>query len=536
MRAARLCLSLTLCAALACRSRATAPAPAPAAPEEPPPARPDGVVLRAHLGQPRTTLDALNTALGLRHPVDLMLVASLGIDVAVVGAIDAARPLDLAVLHGTSPAWVLALTPAGASHARSMLASRYRFAPTPGLGERLEMRGGVGLSNPDSVVPCALVRVPSTVSSRVVCASSPEALTRAGRWLAFESAAHANEHNDLRAVFEAGPMRADLATALRAWGERTQQELLASASAERRLRGRAPDYGDPEALVAALAPLVGAASDSVATLDRASMELSVSPSALSLTADLAWPAGAVSPAHDDLRARRAVEPTHPLAPLLPADALAVFGDRASAASRAETLRTLTSTLVRVLGDRVPAPDAMRTELDALLAHTGDGMVMAVSRDAPTGVELTVALSQTDRGAGARSSLARLVGAPWLRGMRVGTAPTVTALREGVLLSRGADAPALAMGVRADALVMVLGRHAAATLDGTTLRAQGPASALWRDARASVVLALDVAALGIEGGGPLRLRYGPANDDTARMEVTMPPRALALLGLLGTPPR
>lgn len=534
MRRAGLLAALVAC--LSCRGRAPAADAAPFVTEAPPPSRPTDALAVAHLGRPRATFETLGEALGANRPPDLVLVAALGLDVAVVAAVDTTRPVDVVALGGAHPGYALALTPAGAAHARSLLATRYRFTHVDGLGERVAPRGDPGLSSPEHRVPCALVRVPSTISSRVVCASDEAALLAAGRWIAYESASRAELRTDFEATLDGRGARG-AGEALRAVIAATQQRLLAEASAARREHDRPPDYGDPEALVTELGGITEELSSALSAVRRATLRADVSRERVELSVDLALPADGATLLSADARDRSAVPLEHPMAALLPADAVFMLGDRAPAASRAETLRRITASAIRVLGDRVTLASAARTDLDALVSHTGDDLALAVARDAPEGLEVSLALSQTDSGAGARAALSRIAAAPWLRGLRVGAAPSVTAIRDGVVITRAATGtpgtlspPSLAMGVRAGALVMVLGRHAQASLDASSLRASGPAPALLGSLRASVAGALDLASLGLRVSSPVSFTWGaqPAEGGlSATLRVTAPTAALAL---------
>ncbi len=531
MRRAGVLAALFAC--LACRTRAVAPDASSPAVVEPPPSRPANALAVAHFGKPRETFEALGDALGARRPPDLVLVAALGVDVAVVAAVDTARPIDVVALGGARSGFAFAMTPTGAAHARSMLASRYRFAHVDGLGERIEPRGDPGLSSSERRVPCALVSVPSSVSARVVCASDVAALTSAGRWIAYESAARAATHDDFEATVEGDGTRG-AGEALRTAIEGLRQSLLANASAARREHDRPPDYGDPEALVGELGGVSEGLSAALSSVRRATARAEVSRERVALTVDLALPPDGDSLIAVDARERSALPGEHPLAAMLPADALFMMGDRAPGASRTEALRRLTSAALRVLGDRVTTPAAARADLDALVAQSGDGLALAIARDAPEGFELSLALSQRDNGASARAALARIAQAPWLRGLRVGAAPVVTPLRDGVVIARAAApgvqaAPSLAMGLRAGALVVVLGRHAQTSLDASALRATGPAPALLASLRASVAGALDLRPLGVQTA-PLSFTYGarPSNGAlTATLHVDAPAPALAL---------
>ena len=225
---------------------------------------------------------------------------ALGVDVAVLSAIDPARPIDVAVLSSPTGSYAFAMTPGGAGHARSLLSSRYRFVPEAGLGERLSLRGDPGLSSPEHRLPCALVRVPARVPSRVVCASDEAALREAGRWVAFESAARADDHNDLDVTLDGDGVARDLAPALRGATALLQRQLLAAASAARRAHDRPPDFGDPEALVGLLGEAVRSLADDVVAARSITLRADVTrANGADLTLRVTFPAtGGASLAHE----------------------------------------------------------------------------------------------------------------------------------------------------------------------------------------------------------------------------------------------
>jgi hypothetical protein len=462
-----------LAVALVTSCRARAPAPTPDAAVERPPVRPASVVGRAHLGRPRATVEAINDALDARRPADFLLAVALGVDVAVLSAIDPARPIDVALLSSPAGAYAFAMTPAGAGHARSLLSSRYRFVPEAGLGERLTLRGDPGLSSPEHRLPCALVRVSARVPSRVVCASDEAALREAGRWVAFESAARADDPADLDVTFDGEGLARDVAPALRGATALLQRQLLAAASAARRAHERPPDYGDPEALVGLLGEAVTALARDVAAARSLTLHADVSgATGVDLTLRVAFPTTGGAALADDARARVGVAGPHPLHGLLPADALVTAASRTSLDARRAWLASLVTSSLRVLGDRVLTPEIARRDLDALLANAGEAVAFAAAPDGRSGVELTLALAQTDQGAAARAVLARMALAPWLRGLRLGAPVTVTTVRDGLVVTAappGQAVTAAALGVRQGALVVVLGHHAGASLDAVNVR-------------------------------------------------------------------
>jgi len=521
MRARLLAVALVT----SCRSRA--PAPPPDAAVERPPSRPASVVGRAHLGRPRATIEAVNDALDARRPADFLLAVALGVDVAVLSAVDPARPIDVAMLSSPAGSYAFAMTPGGATSARSLLSSRYRFVPEVGLGERLTLRGDPGLSSPEHRLPCALVRVPARVPSRVVCASDEAALREAGRWVAFESAARADDHNDLDATLDGDGIARDLAPALRGATALLQRQLLAAASAARRAHDRPPDFGDPEALVGLLGDAVRALADDVAAARSITLRADVTrASGVDLTLRVTFPPTGGASLADDARARVGVTGPHPLQGLLPADALVTAASRTSPEARRASLAALVAASLRVLGDRVTTPDLARRDLDALVANAGDAVAFAVAPDGRSGVELTLALSQTDQGVAARATLARMVAAPWLRALGFGAPATVAAAREGLVVTAapsGETATMVALGVRQGALVAVVGHNARTSLDAVSARAMGEGTA----AESAV------AELRVTPAEPtLRVTYGAAWEARAEVVATararVPMRAVAAL--------
>lgn len=506
------------CASLACRGR---PRPPPAAAESPAPSRPAGLAGRAHLGAPRSLVDAIDQALGARHPPELLLAVGLGVDVAVLSAVDLARPVDVALLGAPAGAFAFALTPAGAGNARSLLAPRYRLTVEPGLGERLQPRGDPGLSAGDRRLPCALVRVPARVPVRVVCASDESALRAAGRWVAYESAARADDRDALTVDLDGEGRAGDLVPALREAARGLGRQLLAAAGAARRSHDRPPELGDPEAAASLLGELARALVDDVAAARAVTLRATLREGSVDVTAGVTFPAAGGGPLAADARARAGVTGPHPLLALVPADAVFTAASRTAPAARRAGLAALTDGALRVLGARVPAPELARRDLDALLAHSAEGVAVAAAPDARGGLELTLALAQDDQGAGARATLARLALAPWLR---AGGA-TVTPLRDGLVVTPPAPAArALALGLRRGALLCVLGRNARATLDAAGLRGEGepePAGAF-----AELRLA--------PTDDPLRVTWEAsraAEGVTATARTTLPPRALAALAAL-----
>lgn len=534
--------------ALACRGRD----PAPPRPETPPapPSRPEGLVATAHLSHPRATTETIGTAIGSRLPVDFLLGLSLGVDVALLAAVDSARPIDVALVKTPDGAgsYVFAMTPPTSAHARSALSARYRFVHAEGLGDRVEPRGDPGLSDTRRRLPCALVTVPSAISTRVVCGADEAALLRAGRWIAFESASRAGESEDFELTAQGEALQREVVPPLRRALGGLRARLAADASAARREHAGPPDYGDPEVMVSLLGDVADEVAAGVGALAKASARMHVTTERTTLTLDLDTRGEDPSLFATDMRERVGAPTEHPLAAMLPADAWWMFDHRGGGSTRGALAPKITHAALRVLGQRVTDRAGARADLDALFARSGDELAWAIARDGARGAELSLVLAQTDQGAGARNALARIARAPWLRGARLGAPLTVSAIPDGISLTQ-ASAPTLAaprapggapeapramvVGVRGGALVIVVGTHARNTLDGVAARAGGFVPGVIAEGAASVVGGVDLAALGANEGRA-QFSYAARRDGDmvrATLRIEAPTRLLGALRAL-----
>src|SRR6185369_6940564 len=80
----------------ACSHHPTA-RPDVAPPPLPPPTRPTDVLVSAHFGQPRATVEALSALTGSRIPFELGLALALGVDGTILAASDTSQPIDFFV-------------------------------------------------------------------------------------------------------------------------------------------------------------------------------------------------------------------------------------------------------------------------------------------------------------------------------------------------------------------------------------------------------------------------------------------------------
>jgi hypothetical protein len=469
-------------------SSSTAPAAArdAAPPAPPPPARPAGLLLEAHFGQPRATATALGQLMGSRLPLELGLALSLGISSTVLSAADLTRPLDV-VVAGTAeqPHVVWVFTPGAQNLLRSTLAARYRLTPVPGLGDQLEPRTPGAARSREA--HCALVHVPGP-AERIVCSQQPEGLAYAGRYAAYAAQQRAEETGDGWMELDGAAARTVLWPRVRRSVEALAQELAGSAATARREHVRPPDFGDPEAVVAMVQRFAGDLDAQMADVTRLTVRATVGEQ-LTLESTLALDARGHSALVHDALARVGTGSGHPLARRLAPDSFALFASHATPEAHAALLTWASEALLQVLGARVPNAAAARADLAALFARVGDGVVLGHARAQGDQDEQTVIFSLTDDGTEARAALTRLARAPWLRGLRVGDAAVNVSSRNHSLLlrlqpasgarTRGAveTAPALALAVVDNALVLVTGAHPETTLAALGPRAEGPAPSL-----------------------------------------------------------
>lgn len=480
------CALLALAGPAACNGNRGADAATAAPRELPPPTRPEGVLGHIHLGQPRSTGRSVGRFVGMPLPVDLLLMAQFGVDSTMLTTVELTRPVDVVVVGPPErPHAVASFVPGAMNTLRSTLQGRFRMTPVEGLGERLDPRvpDGPSASAPPEEVNgrrrvhavCAIVPVPAdaTMPARVVCSDDVEALTRAGRWAAFSSRDYAEDHDDFVLRLEGNDARTVLATRVGAILRGLTDDLAESAARARRLRDRAPDLGDPEALVSSLREVSEDVPGLLRDVRSLTLRGAVRPEGISLTAEVPLDAAGTTALARDALTRAGAPMEHTLANRLAADAVAVLAARGSAERTRQQIHTATQTLLRVLGSRVSDPAAAQADLDALFAQTSDAVALSVAPDAPTAptpaartsaapsasagadpsaappapaptLEVLAVFSQADRGVAARAVIARMATAPWLRTAHLSESPLqVRTTRDGALVLRLPPAPAAA---------------------------------------------------------------------------------------------
>lgn len=243
--------------------------------------------------------------------------------------------------------------------------------------------------------------------------------------------------------------------------------------------GRAPDFGDPRALITALDGWAKGRIDTIADMDHGEIDGSVDDEGVGLVMTLTPASSGGS--HDLVAAMRPgdASPILELPSGVPLDVL-VRGD---AADRAANAKDLTDTIKAMTGARLAEPDAKKLEL-ALAAFAearGDTFAFALGASAPTrGLMATFHTGDDAKSIRAISDLAQVASRPPLFGL------LETSLDAKSTKISDADLPPLGAGK----LVTVVRKPGASP----PLPADVGAAFASKDGRAALGLGLDATAL------------------------------------------
>jgi hypothetical protein len=367
--AALLCLATfggAGCGSCGAPSAGPAEAAAPEAVEPPVPA-PAGLLAEIVVRAPDTAWGKLQLgvsgAVALLPPtVGELAVAFAGIDGTAAQLVDGKGTAYVVLGDGGAAeplAWVVAFPVADARAASSMLfgnepldagdASAGRYVPKDAAG----MRVLSSASRPTSVT-VALARGPHP-RAWLVFASTEEALGRLGPYAVRTLPTKAPPPEpgavvaDVPSSALAGPLSAWLGARwgqTRAWLEARDEEQRAKHG------GRAPDFGDPRAIVEAFDGLITGRIALLRAARGARVVLDVGDDEVHAELDLT---PGTDPASVSQLAAMAPGDTVPLA-ALPSDAAVALLVRDGAASRGEDAASLEATLVKTLGGRLHEED------------------------------------------------------------------------------------------------------------------------------------------------------------------------------------
>jgi len=355
---------------------------------EPPVPAPDALLADVYVATPNATWSRLQRGIGgavgiLPATAGGIMCAILGLDPRFASEIDGTSPL-YGVVAGNpgKPAWALAVKLADVRRARVALVDgeTARFSPreTAGMTELV----------PKADAPSSQAVVGITGSGYLVVAQRSDDLVRL--------APYATRTLPTRKLPDTGSVVADvphaaLATVLKPkldelW-EGAKGYLLASDERMRRERGgRAPDFGDPKSIVAALDGYVKKRLEVVGDLSTMRVTMDVVDEGMSLVATLT-PASREGAAGAWTRAMSTGD-TAPVA-AFPASAAVALTMRDAPEARAEQMQGVEKVITGALGSKLAEADAKKLHdaLDEWTKARGDVAGLALAADEPQGLVL-----------------------------------------------------------------------------------------------------------------------------------------------------
>ncbi len=376
---------------------------------------PKDLVAEIVLASPGTTWTKLQRGLGgtvglLPPSFASAAVLAMGLDPVLAGEIDATTP-GFAALAGDplAPAWAFAVRASDPRHLRAVLAggetARYDARDVAGLTELVPKVPPP--KDPERPLPPV---IGLTKGGFVVVAGSSAALASIGpyvtrtlskRALPPASAGVVDVSRDAIRVVVAPRVEA-------AWSSQKEQLLARDEEARRAHGGRAPDFGDPKAIVGALDALLGDRVALLADMEHARFAVDVLDEDLRVALTLT-PTAAGGPASRwvsamtaaDVRGALAMPKTSLLAGALATPRSAEVDAGADAIGGA---------MLQVIGGRLsPSDDArLRDAMTDWGKARGDRVTFAASWAPPRGA--LVRLAVVDREAAARAMRATLVSA------------------------------------------------------------------------------------------------------------------------------
>jgi hypothetical protein len=177
-----------------------------------------------------------------------------------------------------------------------------------------------------------------------------------------------------------------------AWKE-GRSFLLAQDERMRLERGRAPDFADPAAIVAALDAMLARRIAIVGDLERVRIALDVAEDAAVLTATLAPTSDPASEAKKWIDTMK-VGDASPLLEL-PAVSTLALSTRDSEAERAEQASALEKAVASSLGPRLKEPEKLREVFDAITKSRDEAIALAVGLEEPAGLFLRARVRDGD---------------------------------------------------------------------------------------------------------------------------------------------
>jgi hypothetical protein len=370
---------------LGCRDKPKDDVAVAVAPQTPVPA-PEGLIAEATIATPDATWQRLQRGVGgaagiLPSTLGGIVCAASGIDAGLGSEIDGASAAYVVVaVNGTSPqaSWVIAMKLVDARRTRALVEGETsRFdARVSGDFEVLTGKGDRPEAHPSRAVAAI-----SNAAGWFVVARSEDDLARLAPYATRTMAVRPPPATPREAIAIdvpgfalAGPLRTEVA---REWDDTKKQMLANDRDLRAQHGGRAPDFGDPGAIVAMVD---GSMQARLAVLaDVKSVHVGIDPGDDDLRAVVTATPGSVAGA-----ASRAIAGIHPgdVAPLraVTRDAGFALLVRDSADTRAKDAADLEAAIDGALGARLAPGDSKRIHgaIDDWTAARGDAWTLALA--------------------------------------------------------------------------------------------------------------------------------------------------------------
>jgi hypothetical protein len=352
---------------------------------EPPPARaPDNLLAEITLSTPNASWTKLQRGVGgaagiLPATLPGVLVALTDLDAALANELDGTAPM-FGVVAGSpvDPGFAFAVKLVDARRARGLLAdgdtSRFTSKDVAGM-TLLVPKGRDARERTFAIALTPNGYLVVTRREADLAALGPY-LTRTlpGRPLPVESAAVVEiPRSALQTVLE--PKLASL------WKE-GKSFLLTQDERMRAERGRAPDFGDPVSIVAALDAVLSRRIAVLGDLEKVRVALDVGDDAAVLTATLT-PAGPDGPARTWVDGMKVGDASPVLA--LPSASALALSTRDTEADRDEQSRELEKAITSALGARLRDAGKLHDVVGAMTKARDESLALAVGLDDPAGV-------------------------------------------------------------------------------------------------------------------------------------------------------
>ena len=348
---------------------------------------PDDLIAEVYVVSPNSSWTKLQRGVGgavgiLPATLPGLLVALAELDASLASELDGTAPM-FGVVAGdpADPAAVFAMKLVDARRARSLLVdgetSRFTAKDADGMT--------ILVPNPKTGRPSANEKrfeIAITENGYLLVSRAAADLARLGPYITRTLPARPLP-TESAAVIEIprSALRTMLQPKLDALWRDGKSFLLTQDERMRAERGRAPDFGDPAAIVGTLDAMLARRLAIVGDLDKIRLALDITEDATVLTATLS--PGTEGPARTWIESMKIGDATPVLS--LPAVSALAMSVRDGEADRAEQSKELEKTITSSLGSRLQDPTKLHEVIEAMTAARDESMALALAVDEPTGI-------------------------------------------------------------------------------------------------------------------------------------------------------